>query len=547
MSTLFKKCSFILAITLGVQIGFCQNNNLAVPLFEGMGDYHFEVTTSSDKAQAYFNQGIVLTFGFNYGEAHRSFLKATELDPKCAMAYWGAAYTLGPNINSAMPPEKLPEAWELTQQALKYAKNTSKLEERLIQTLKVRYGEKAQEEENPQNQDYAEAMSTLLSRYPNNPDIKVLYAESLMNTTPWDYWQEDGTTKPVTNTILDLLQSALYQDPKHPMANHLYIHTVEAQHPEWALEEAKRLENLIPGAGHLVHMPSHIYIRIGEYHKATKANQRAIKADERYLEQVESRGEYKLAYVPHNYHFLWATATFEGRSKLAIQSAKEMAAIVDTSMMRTKGLTTLQHYWITPLYALVRFGKWNEILEWKEPAQDLIYPRAVWHYARGMAFSRKQKFDQAEKELKQLDALRDDPSLKWVTVWDINKSKHILAIAYYTLAGEIESDKGNFEKSIGLMTKAVELEDSLNYDEPPTWHYPTRHSLGAVLLNAQRYQEAIEVYQEDLEKFPENGWSLFGLLQAYRMQGEAMKAKKIEKTFKEAWIYADIPLTSSRH
>lgn len=542
-----RTCSLLCVTILWFQSGFCQEDSLSVPLFEGLGDYHFQVSTTSEKAQEYFNQGIILTYGFNYGEAHRSFLMAAKIDSTCAMAYWGASYTLGPNINAAMLPENVPKAQHLIKQAKKHADRATKLERDLIQALNIRYGKKALKDSSPQNQAYADAMANLSTQYPENLDIKVLYAESLMNTTPWDYWQKDGTAKPVTHTILDLLQYTLEQDPRHLMANHLFIHTVEAQHPELGIEEAKRLEDLVPGAGHLVHMPSHIYIRIGEYHEATKANQRAIQADKRYLNQVESQGVYKLAYVPHNYHFLWASATFEGRSELAIQSAKEMAAIVDTSLMRTKGLATLQHYWITPLYALVRFGKWNEILEWGEPAHDLIYPRAVWHYARGMAYSRKQEFDLAEKELASLNALRDDPGLQWVTVWDINKSKHILAIASHALAGEINHDKGNFEESIKLLTEAVKLEDSLNYDEPPTWHYPMRQSLGAVLLDAHRYKEAIDIYKEDLKKFPGNGWSLFGLMTAYRMRGEEFKAKTIETVFKESWIYADVVLTSSRY
>jgi hypothetical protein len=294
-------------------------------------------------------------------------------------------------------------------------------------------------------------------------------------------------------------------------------------------------------------MPSHIYIRVGDYHEASAANLRAIEADEKHMMQVERHGEYKLAYVPHNYHFLWATATFEGRSEMAINSAREMANLVDTSLMRTRGLTTLQHYWITPLYALVRFGKWDEILAWQEPADDLIYPRAVWHYARGMAMTRKQDFEAADSELASLDQLRDDESLKWVTVWDINKSRHILAIAYYALAGELEFSRGNHENGIKRMIEAVALEDSLNYDEPPTWHYPTRQSLAALYLESGNYELAEETYLEDLKRFPNNGWSLYGLLETLRMQGKDALAAEVQKRFYESWLFADVILTSSRY
>lgn len=377
-------------------------------------------------------------------------------------------------------------------------------------------------------------------------DARVIYAEALMDTTPWDYWLDGRRPKPVTEKVLAELHEVLRRAPAHPMANHLMIHAVEAAHPLQGMEEAKRLEDLVPGVGHLVHMPAHIYIRVGDYHAATRANQRAIAADQRYLEQVDTQGVYRLAYMPHNYHFGWATATLEGRSELAIRLAGEMADMVDQDAMRQRPLTTLQHYWITPLYALVRFGRWDEILDWPQPAEDLIYPRAVWHYARGMALTRKGRPEEAREALNRLEQLKGDPSLKWVTVWDINKSRHTLDIARHALAGELAAAEGRMPAAVESLQRAVEREDALNYDEPPTWHYPARQSLGAVLLMAGQPAKAEAVYREDLVEFPDNGWSLFGLLEALRRQGQVTRAEEVQRHFNEAWRHADVVLTSSR-
>lgn len=516
------------------------------PLLEGLGDHHHPVTTVSDRAQAYFDQGLVLAFGFNHPEAYRSFRRAVELDPSCAMCWWGAAWVLGPNINAAMDPAAVPEAWNLWQRASEEAAEVSDREQAYVEALGARYGQEAVDDRSGRDRAFADAMRKVTRQHPDDLDAQVLFAEALMVTTPWDYWLESGQPRPVTDTVLSVLGRVLREDPDHPMANHLMIHAVEAVRPAQGLEEARRLEDLVPGAGHLVHMPAHIYIRLGRYHDATKTNLRAIEADRRYLDQVDIESGYRLGYVPHNYHFGWATATMEGRSELAIRLAREMAAIVDTSAMRERGLTTLQHYWITPLYALVRFGRWEEILQEPEPGADLIYPRAVWHYARGMARVRRNQFDLARKHLETLDRLRTDPSLEWVTVWDINKSRHILEIASLALAGELAAAERRYDAAIELLSDAVEREDALNYDEPPTWHYPTRQSLGAVLLAAGHPERAEAVYLQDLERFPENGWSLHGLVRALREQGKTRQAREVAGRYEEAWRHADVVLTSSR-
>lgn len=462
------------------------------------------------------------------------------------MCWWGASLTLGPNINATMAPADAPDAWRLLQRAQEAAGEATARERAYIGALAERYGPEALDDRSSRDRAYAEAMGQVARDHPDDPDAAVLHAEALMITTPWDYWREGGEPKPVTETVLATLEDVLDRAPGHPFANHLYIHAVEAAHPEWGLEEALRLEDLVPGAGHLQHMPSHIYIRVGRYHDATRANRRAVEADRRYLEQVDAQGEYRLGYVPHNYHFMWATATLEGREELALRAARTMAGMVDRQAMRQRGLTTLQHYWITPLYAMVRFGHWDEILERPEPADDLVYPRAVRHYARGMALTRKGRLEEARHELERIEALSDDPSLQWVTVWDINKSRQILAVAADALAGELALAAGDTEAAIAALRRAVEHEDALNYDEPPTWHYPMRQSLGAALLRAGKPADAEAVYRQDLETFPENGWSLYGLMEALRRQGEVEEARDVERRFREAWRDSDVTLTASR-
>lgn len=523
-----------------------QSDASRAPLFEGLGDHHHPITTDSELAQRYFDQGLVLAFGFNHPEAHRSFLQAAELDPGAAMAWWGAAWVLGPNINTAMNPENATKAWELLQKARAAASKASAREQAYIKALTKRYGPEAVEDRSSRDEAFARAMGQVAADHPDDLDAQVIHAESLMNLTPWDYWRENGEPKARTETLLKTLKSVLQRKPDHPHANHLIIHTVEAGDPSQGLDAARRLEDLVPAAGHLVHMPAHIYIRVGQYHNATQANLNAIEADQHYLEQVDPQSVYRLGYVPHNYHFGWSTATLEGRSELAIRLAQEMAGMVDAETMRLRPLATLQHYWITPVYAYVRFGKWDRILNLEEPAEDLIYPRAVYHYARGMAHTRQGDQQAAKAELEKLDELRTDPSLKWVTVWDINKSRHILDIASLSLAGEIAATGGDFEVAIDKLERAVEREDALNYDEPPSWHYPTRQALGAVLLQANQPDRAEEVYRQDLLEFPDNGWSLFGLMKALRQQGHVQEARDVQHRFLDAWQHADVVLTDSR-
>lgn len=516
------------------------------PKLSGMGDHHFEITTDSEEAQQFFDQGLTLAYGFNHAEAARSFQQASALDPECAMCFWGQSLVLGPNINSTMDPAALPEAYEAMLRAAELAAKASPREQAYIDALLERYRPEWEDDRSGLDTAYAEAMREVWRTYPGDPDAGALYAEALMVTTPWDYWLEGGEPKPVTTEFLGVLEETLALDPDHPGAHHFYIHAVEAVHPEKGLTSAEKLARLVPGAGHLVHMPSHIYIRVGRYQDAVASNVAAIAADDDYVTACHAQGLYPLAYMPHNRHFLWAAATFAGQGELAVTAATEMAATIDQETMREDGLGTLQHFWITPLYAMTRFGHWEGILAATEPDEDLLYPRAVWHYARAIALTRLERLDEAEAELQALEALAADPALEAITVWDINTTASLMAIAVEVASGELAAARQRWDTAISHLERGVELEDALNYDEPPPWHSPVRQILGAVLLKAGRIVEAEAVYRADLEVFPDNGWSLYGLRQTLTEQHRDAEAAEVAMRLEAAFAKADVVLTSSK-
>ena len=516
------------------------------PILEGMGDFHHPITTENEMTQQLFDQGMVLAYGFNHLEAERSFREAARLDPDCAMCYWGIAFVRGPNINSMMDPESVPIAWEAMAKAEELAPTVSDKEQAYIEALSARYIENPPDDRSELDMQYANAMRELAAAYPDDLDAATIFGASLMETTPWDYWEEDGSPKEITNEIMATFEQVLEVDPEHPGAAHYYIHTVEKERPELAEATADLLGDVAPGAGHLVHMPSHIYLRVGRYHDATSINQKAVRADDSYITQCRRQGLYPITYMPHNWHYIWYSASVEGRKKLALDAAKEMAARVDPEDLRAPGLGAIQHFWITPIYGYVRFGEWEEILAIPEPDEDLIYPRAVRHYARGMAFLRTGRLDDAKSELTQLEALAMDPELEKVTIWDLNTSAALVDIAVEVLNGEITAAEGNYDDAIDSLRTAAELEDELTYDEPPPWHQPARQVLGAVLLEAEKPAEAEAVYREDLEVFPDNGWSLFGLQQSLEAQGKSDEAAEVAGQFETAWQFADVTLTESR-
>ena len=546
-----------MAVITGIQpVAFAKSNSQndvqstavpgqIAPRLQNLGNHKFPVTTNSSRAQLFINQGMMLAYGFNHAEAGRSFREAARLDPDCAMAYWGMALVLGPNINMAMPPEAEPKAYELIRQAIALKKNASEKEQAYIDALAVRYSGEQTPDRDALDRAYAAAMRGLQDRYPADLDAAVLYAEALMDLRPWDYWTRDMQPYPETKQILQVLESVLARDPNHPGAIHLYIHSVELGRPELAEAGAERLRKLVPGAGHLVHMPSHIFRRIGRYADASQSNVEAIAADEDYITQCRAQGLYPLAYYPHNIHFLWDSASMEGRSRVAIEAARKAAASIPADAWRE--IPLLHQFLVAPLFAYTRFGQWETILSEPRPPNDSPFWTAVWHYARGLAFTATGKLSDAGRELDELRSIAAQKSLEdYRVTFSSNGARQILAIAVEVLAGELAAKNGNFDQAIAGLHRGVLLEDNLIYNEPPDWHVPVRQSLGAVLLAAGRPEEAESIYWQDLSRNRENGWSLFGLLQSLRALGKTDEAAVIEQRFRKAWDRADVTLAASR-
>jgi tetratricopeptide (TPR) repeat protein len=515
------------------------------PRLQNLGNHTFPVTTSSARAQLFINQGLMLTYGFNHAEASRSFREAARLDPQCAMAYWGMALVLGPNINMAMAPEKEPQAHKLIQKAIALKKNGSERERAYIDALAKRYSGENTPDRTALDRAYAEAMRELHKRYPDDLDAATVYAEAVMDLRPWNYWTRDLQPYPETAEVIHVLESVLARNPNHPGAIHLYIHAVELGRPELAEAGAERLWKLSPGAGHLVHMPSHIFRRIGRYGDASRSNEDAIAADEDYITQCRAQGVYPLAYYPHNIHFLWDSATMEGRSVVAINAARKAASSIPADAWRQVPL--LHQFLVAPLFAYTRFGEWELILSAPRPPNDSLFWTGVWHYARGLAFTATGKLDDATQELDNLQKIAAQRSLEGYRVtFSRNGAESILEIAVEVLAGELAAKRGDYDHAIARLHRGILLEDNLIYNEPPDWHVPVRQSLGAVLLDAGRFAEAEAIYWQDLSRNRENGWSLFGLMQSLRAQGKEEEAGKVEKQFQKAWSQADVTLTASR-
>lgn len=524
------------------------SNNKA-PLIDGLDVLDFPVTTTNNLVQKYVNQGLVLAYGFNHAEAARSFYYATKLDPNCAMAYWGFAYVLGPNYNAGMEPDNYERAFTAIQKAVDISKiSASQKEKDLIAALSKRYVKKPLSDRGELDLAYSNAMRSVYEKYPFDADVATLYAESIMDLHPWDLWDKNGVAREWTVDILSVLKKALRINPKHAGAHHFYIHTVETSlNPEDGLNSAKLFdEDLVAGAGHLVHMPSHIYIRTGDYHKGTLANIRAIAVDSSYVSACNAQGAYPLSYFPHNYHFMAATATLEGNSKLALEAANKVAEHSNLILMKEPGWGTLQHYYTIPYYVYVKFGKWDDILQLENKDSSLKYPEAVRNYARGMAFLGKGDVQRAKTELESLEIYAKDESLRSVSIWDINSVDVLLQIAKRVLNAEILAQEANYTESIALLNEAVKLEDNLNYNEPPDWFFSVRHHLGAIQIEAANYNEAIETYEEDLKRLPRNGWALHGLRLAYEKLNEPAMVSEIDRRLKTSWATADTELTSSR-
>jgi len=411
--------------------------------------------------------------------------------------------------------------------------------------LAVRYSGEKKPDRNTLDRAYTKAMRGLHNRYPADLDAATLYAEAVMDLRPWNYWSRDMQPYPETKEVMRVLESVLASNPNHPGAIHLYIHTVELARPELAEAGADRLWNLAPGAGHLVHMPSHIFRRIGRYNDASKSNLDAVAADEDYIEQCRAQGVYPLAYYPHNIHFLWDSATMEGRSQVAIEAARKSASSIPADAWREVPL--LHQFLVAPLFAYTRFGEWEMVLREPQPPKDSLFWTGLWHYARGMALTATGKLNDANRELNSLHSIASRKSMDGYRVtFSRNGAKAILEIADAVLAGELAAKHGYYDLAIARLHRAILLEDNLIYNEPPDWHVPARQALGAVLLDAGRPAEAESIYWQDLSRNRENGWSLFGLMQSLRAQGKTEQAAVIEERFRKTWNRADVTLTASR-
>jgi tetratricopeptide (TPR) repeat protein len=515
-----------------------------VPLFDGLGAVEHPVTTRSPKAQQYFNQGLRLMYAFNHNEAIRAFNEAGRLDPECAMAQWGVALALGPNYNLQIDPERAKTAYETVQQALKLAITASPHDRAYIEALATRYSSDPEADRKPLDRAYADAMRKVSQQYPDDLDAATLFAESMMDLRPWDLWAADGGPNPGTEELIAALESVIQRCPEHTGANHLYIHAVEASlTPQRGLPSAQRLGGLAPGAGHLVHMPAHIYLRLGMYQNAVDCNRHAAGVDREYIAKNKPQGIYPMMYYPHNVHFLWSALCFEGRSGEALKAGEEFTALVPAEMVRK--MPMIEGFVPTHLFTLVRFGKWDAILKQPQPPEDLTYAVGIWHYARGRALAGFGKLDAAAGELdslaKSIAAMPPDRLLMR------HRADHLLSVAYYLLAGDLAERQKRTDTAIVHLREAVRLQDALRYDEPPAWFYPTRQSLGAVLLKAGKPKDAELLYQEDLKKYPENGWSLFGLVQSLQAQGRNADAEAAEARFKKAWARSDVKLEASAY
>jgi tetratricopeptide (TPR) repeat protein len=530
---------------LGKDVPPPQVEPVGATLLDGLGNYSKPITSERPEVQRWFDQGLMLAYGFNHDAAERSFLKATELDPECAMCWWGAALVLGPHVNSGMEPANNAKAWDRLQRAQKLADKATPVEQGFIQALAARYAQNPPADRRPLDEAYATAMAGLVKQYPDDLDAATLHAESLMNLQPWDYWDAEGKPKGNTAEVVTRLESVMGRNADHAGALHLYVHAVEASNePERGVAAADRLRELIPGSGHLVHMPAHIYARVGRYHDAVTANQKAIAADDAYLAMCRPRpGVYPLGYVPHNHHFLWFAATMEGASAIALEAAKATSARTsDPQLMRAPGFEAMQVFSLTPLFSKVRFGRWQDVEATPRPDEDLPYMVAMWHYAQGIAAVRQRKLEEARGHHEAVVAATRNPDIEKMKVWDRYSVAHGVRIGERLLTAELAREQKDYAAATAALREAVALEDSIPYDEPPGWHAPVRQTLGAVLLQAGKPADAQVVFLEELRRNPENGWSLYGLEQSLRAQGRKSEADDVATRFKRAWANADVEL-----
>lgn len=514
-------------------------DNGPAPLLDGLGRLHHAITTSKPLAQRYFDQGLTLVYGFNYEEAARSFRYAATVDPSCAMAYWGLALALGPNYNEPdIDATRRKSAYDASQKALSLAAKAKPAEQAFIRALAKRYSADPKADLKKLAVDYAQAMREVMRQNPSDSDAAVLFADAAMNVHPWQLWKHDGQPEESTREIVQVLEDVLKRDPNHIGANHLYIHAVEAsQQPQQALSSAKRLTELAPGAGHLVHMPAHIYIRTGDYHASTLANQQAVGIDQGYVNKYHVTGMYPVMYYTHNLHFLAVSSCFEGRFEEADRIANK---VVIGMMPYAKENPMAEWFLPTQTLVLIRFRKWDDLAQLPEPDEKLRIFHAIWHFGRGMAFTGLARLDKAAAERDafgiEARALPADAMLGF------NSAHQVLDIAGSMLEANIARAQRNYKRAADLLNKAAQLEDQLNYDEPPDWYLPPRESLGAVLFTDGRYADAEAAFRAELKSHAKNPRALFGLAQCLQAEKKTAEAATVRKEFEAGWRNADVKL-----
>jgi tetratricopeptide (TPR) repeat protein len=537
-------CALLVVLLSG--IAFAQqhpahNQPKPAALMSGLGDLHHPVSTKNPEAQNFFDQGLRLIFAFNHDEAARSFGRAADLDPKLAIAYWGVAEAVGPNYNDPASEDRFKQAHEAIQKAVDLSANASPSEQAYIQAMAKRFPADPKSDLKRAAENYRDAMREVASKYPDDLDAATLFAESGMNLHPWGLWNLDGSPREGTEQVVSTLESVIKRDPNHMGAVHYYIHAVEASaSPQRALAGANRLASMAPAAGHLVHMPAHIYIRTGDYEAAIQTNEKAAAADRAYMQSSGAQGIYPAMYYSHNLHFIAEAASMNGNYAEAKKAADMLAAHVGPHV---KDMPPLEAFMTVPMAVNVRFQRWNEILNTPQPNADMKVTTTYWHFARGMALAGSGKTGDAEAEYKTLEGVRDATAADAIFAMPFNnKTKDILTIATDVLGAKIALAKKDNANAIGMLRHAVEIQDKLNYGEPPDWFSPVRESLGAALLMNGDAAGGEKVFRADLDRNPRNPRSLFGLQQALKSQGRNYDAGFVQKEFDSAWKGGSAPL-----